>query len=146
MITAISLVAYEAFILACRNGLYTAPMARKSNEVARYLLVQVIGIFFVLIGLFGLVLPILNGIIPLAIGAMLIAMYNPSLHGYIHKLVERLPWLEDVFEQIEKFLERIFGPGPDGTPPIRSGFPNYQRRHAEEAEKATTEGSETSDL
>lgn len=145
MIAVMPPAAHEAFILACRNGLYTDAMARKPEQVARYLLVQTIGIFFVIVGFFGLVLPILNGLIPLAIGAMLIAMYNPSLHQYIHKLVERLPWLEDIFEQVEEFLEKVFGPGPDGTPPIRNGFPHYQRRQAEK-EKATTEGSQAEDL
>lgn len=106
-------------------------MEKKSVRLARYFLVQMLGALCIVIGIVGLVLPVLQGILFLCIGAMLIAMYNPSLHRFIHRVVEEFPFLESVFEKTEVFLEKFFGASPDGSPPIRSGFPKYKERHHE---------------
>lgn len=108
-------------------------MEDKKVQLARYLLVQFIGLFFIILGILGLFLPILQGILFLCVGAVLIAMYNPPLHRHIHALVDKFPWLEDVFEKIEIFIERFFGPAPDGKN-IRSGFPHH-RAQSQQAEK-----------
>lgn len=121
-------------------------MKRRTAQFARYLFVQIIGVLCIVVGVAGLLLPILNGVFPLAIGVILVAMYNPPMHRHIHAIVRRFPWLEGVLEKTEELFERVFGPSPDGVPPIRNGYPGYQRRQALAVDKATTEGSETNDL
>lgn len=45
--------------------------------------ISVLGIFFVLLGILGLVMPFLQGFFFLAIGLILISIYSPSLRGWI---------------------------------------------------------------
>ena len=94
---------------------------RDGFNIFRRLLAQALGVVLVVLGIIGIPTPIINGIIPLAIGLTLLAMYNPPLHRYVHALVRRFPKLAGAFEKVEMFFERIFGPSPNGIT-IRSGF------------------------
>lgn len=62
-----------------------------------------LGISFLLLGLAGLVLPVLQGILFLMIGALLLAPYVPVFQRLID-------WGERRYPQLTRYLERLRGP------------------------------------
>lgn len=66
-----------------------------------------LGCSFVVLGLAGLVLPILQGILFLLIGAVLLAPYVPVFQRLID-------WGERRYPQLTRYLERLRGPPRGG--------------------------------
>lgn len=72
-------------------------------------MVLTIGIIFVILGLFGLVLPFLQGILFLFIGFFLISFSFPKIRLWIEKYTEKYPHLFLVIKKIEKWITEIIG-------------------------------------
>ncbi|WP_423822666.1 hypothetical protein V5738_01680 [Salinisphaera sp. SPP-AMP-43] len=53
------------------------------------------GVFFFLLGLAGLVLPILQGILFLIVSAILLAPYSLWVQKQLARLEEKFPWLSE---------------------------------------------------
>lgn len=71
--------------------------------------VLTIGSIFLILGLFGLVLPFLQGIIFLAIGLILLSFYSPKIRSQIEKHTQKYPHLFLAVKKIEAFLAKIIG-------------------------------------
>lgn len=80
-------------------------MDKKTKKV----LILTAGITFIILGLFGLVLPFLQGILFLAIGLTLLIFYFPEIRPYIHKHTTKYPSLHAKIEKIEEWLKKIIG-------------------------------------
>ncbi len=68
----------------------------------RKLLFNMAGWFFILLGILGLFLPVLQGILFLLIGLFLLAKENPWAGKMFNKLKERYPKAYKHFEQFKK--------------------------------------------
>ena len=80
-------------------------MKKKVKKV----LVLIIGIIFIILGLFGLVLPFLQGIIFLAIGFFLLSFYFPKIRLWINKHTEKYPYLSKKIKKVEVWMTKIIG-------------------------------------
>ncbi|KKQ04227.1 MAG: hypothetical protein US18_C0002G0006 [Parcubacteria group bacterium GW2011_GWB1_36_5] len=68
-----------------------------------------IGIIFIILGLFGLVLPFLQGFIFLAIGFFLISFYFPKVYLWIEKHTEKYPSLSIKIKKVEAWIRKFIG-------------------------------------
>ena len=76
---------------------------------AKKILVLTIGIIFIIVGVFGLVLPFLQGIIFLAIGLILVSLCFPRARFWINKHAQRYSRLFSVINKIETWLIKFIG-------------------------------------
>ncbi len=65
--------------------------------------------FFLLLGLAGLVLPILQGWLFLAISALLFSMYSPRLRAYVDSHTVKYPKLHALVGKANDWVIKIFG-------------------------------------
>lgn len=68
-----------------------------------------LGLFFLILGIAGLVLPILNGLIFLILGLILISFTNPKVEYELRKFVRRNATLERLYDKLDEFLSKLFG-------------------------------------
>lgn len=83
-------------------------MKRLKKELKRLIVLSLATVFLVL-GLLGLVLPVLQGWLFLAISALLFSMYSPALRQWMDKHTVRYPWLHKVVVKAQHWTERVFG-------------------------------------
>lgn len=72
---------------------------------------QTLGLLFIMLGVAGLILPILNGTIFLLAGLFLLSVYSPWAKKQLDRIGSLHPKLGHVVIRVERFLGRIFGPG-----------------------------------
>ena len=82
---------------------------KRLKKEAKRVLVLTLATAFLLLGLAGLVLPVLQGWLFLAISALLFSMYSPSLRAWLARRTEPYPWLHKVVDRAEGWTTRIFG-------------------------------------
>ncbi len=68
-----------------------------------------LGVAFLLLGLAGLVLPILQGWLFLIIGLLLLSAYSPSLRAWIEKHTVKYPKVHHWVGRADHWIERIIG-------------------------------------
>ncbi len=78
------------------------------KQVKRALVVTV-GIIFIILGFFGLVLPVLQGILFLAIGLILLSLCSPTLRSWVDKHAARYPKLLNVIQKFETWITKFVG-------------------------------------
>ncbi len=64
---------------------------------------------FLLLGLAGLVLPILQGWLFLAISAILFSMYSPSLRAWIERRTVKYPRIHTFVGKAQDWTTKVFG-------------------------------------
>lgn len=83
-------------------------MKRIKKELKR-ILVLTLATAFLLLGLAGLVLPVLQGWLFLAISAILFSMYSPSMRAWMDKHTVRYPKLHRVISKAQDWTTKVFG-------------------------------------
>jgi uncharacterized membrane protein YbaN (DUF454 family) len=73
------------------------------------IVVITLGVIFILLGLAGLVLPILQGWLFLAIGALLLSIYSPTLRGWMNTHTVKYPKIHKFVGRAQSWVERVFG-------------------------------------
>lgn len=73
------------------------------------ILLLMIGIFFVILGFIGLVLPFLQGILFLFIGFLLISMCFPKIRLWMNRHTERYPHLHSALRKTEIWIINFIG-------------------------------------
>jgi uncharacterized protein len=68
-----------------------------------------LGIFFLLLGLVGLALPVLQGWLFIVIGLLLLSMYSPRLRGWIHDHTVKYPKIHQFVDKAESWVVRVIG-------------------------------------
>ena len=85
------------------------------------ILVLAVGWMFILLGVAGLFLPVLQGILFLFIGLIILSTEYVWAHHLLHRLRERFPGLakhaDHAKERAHAWLHRISGRSPDGNAP-----------------------------
>lgn len=82
---------------------------RIMQRKAKRALVLIVGIGFIILGIFGLVLPFLQGIIFLAIGVVLVSLCFPEIRLWINKHTERYPHLFSIINKVEIWIAKFIG-------------------------------------
>jgi uncharacterized membrane protein YbaN (DUF454 family) len=76
---------------------------------AKRILIIGVGIFFILLGLMGLVTPFLQGFLFLFIGLFLLSFTSPKIRFWIDKHTVKYPHLFELTKKIEKWMTKIIG-------------------------------------
>ncbi len=79
------------------------------HKELKRILVQTVGIIFVVLGLLGLALPFLQGILFLAIGLILLSIASPKTRSWIASRTRRYPKFHAVVQKTEKWMTGIIG-------------------------------------
>ena len=80
-------------------------MARHIKRIS----IQAIGFALILLGIAGLVLPVLNGIIFIVAGLFLLSMYSPRAKVVINLIGNQHPKAEVLVKKIEVFMHKYLG-------------------------------------
>ncbi|MFA6300956.1 MAG: PGPGW domain-containing protein [Candidatus Paceibacterota bacterium] len=73
------------------------------------IIIFTVGIFFIILGLLGLVLPFLQGILFLIIGIFLLSFSFPKFRNWIQNKAEKSSSSLKIIKKIEKWIEIILG-------------------------------------
>ncbi|MBU0999014.1 hypothetical protein KKG24_01760 [Patescibacteria group bacterium] len=79
------------------------------QKQAKKVLILTAGIIFIILGILGLFLPILQGIIFLAIGFFLVSFYFPGIRPWVNEHLKKYPGLFARIEKIEAWMKKIIG-------------------------------------
>jgi uncharacterized membrane protein YbaN (DUF454 family) len=83
------------------------------KTIAKRVLVQMVGWAFILVGIAGLFLPVLQGVLFLLIGLMILSTEYVWAHHLLRKIRERFPRLSDKVDQAaqkaSEWLRRMAG-------------------------------------
>lgn len=83
-------------------------MAMLKKKLKKFLVLTLASIFFVL-GLAGLVLPVLQGWLFLAISALLFSMYSPRIRHWMDTHTVKYPKLHRVISRAQHWTTKVFG-------------------------------------
>ena len=72
--------------------------------------VMACGIFFILLGLVGLVLPFLQGLFFIAIGLLILSLYSPKIRAFMKAHTVHYPRLHEMVEKVDAWLIKTIGP------------------------------------
>jgi uncharacterized membrane protein YbaN (DUF454 family) len=84
-------------------------MSNRIRKQLKRFLVITLGVLSIIIGLAGLVLPILQGWLFLAIGILLLSMYSPGLRRWLYRHTSKFPKLHAVVVKMEAWTTRVIG-------------------------------------
>ena len=79
----------------------------KMHKELKRILVLTAGVIFLILGIFGLALPFLQGILFLAIGLILISIASSKARKWIESYTRRYPKLHALVEKTEKWITNI---------------------------------------
>lgn len=79
------------------------------QKEAKRIFVLTIGVVFIILGLFGLILPLLQGIIFLAIGLILISLCSQKFRLWVNKHTQPYPQLFSVIKKMETWIAKFIG-------------------------------------
>lgn len=80
-------------------------MARHIKRIG----IQALGFAFILLGVAGLVLPILNGTIFLLAGLVLLSVYSERAKAILHKIGRQHPQAERAVIKVERWVHKVVG-------------------------------------
>lgn len=83
-------------------------MTRLKKQLKKYFIIT-LGVLSILVGLAGLVLPVLQGWFFLALGALLLSMYSPGLRAWMYKHTSKFPRLHAWVLKAEQWTVDVFG-------------------------------------
>ena len=79
---------------------------------ARKILHIVLGTFIIILGLAGLVLPILNGVVFLIIGFIIISFESKYVEKKLRNLAKKNTTLHALYRKLEGMIRKLFGKDP----------------------------------
>lgn len=74
-------------------------MSMESKSRLRRAAIYIAGWFFILLGILGLVLPILQGILFILVGLFLLSSVSPRAERLLHRIRERFPRISKTFDE-----------------------------------------------
>lgn len=75
---------------------------------AKKLLHVILGILLILLGITGLVLPVLNGTLLLLLGFILLSFESPYVEQHLRKLAEKNRLTKEWHEKLTTFMKKHF--------------------------------------
>lgn len=83
-------------------------MAQIKRQLKKVIVLTLASLFFIL-GLAGLILPVLQGWLFLSISALLFSMYSPRMRAWIDRHTVKYPKLHAFVGRANSWVERVFG-------------------------------------
>ena len=65
-------------------------------------------IIFIIVGIFGLFLPLIQGVVTIIAGLFLLTLVSPKFDESVRRKLRFLPTLQDKFDKIEKAFKKLF--------------------------------------
>ncbi|MDB5225389.1 MAG: hypothetical protein JWL87_341 [Candidatus Adlerbacteria bacterium] len=84
-------------------------MKSKIKKKLKRVFIVTLGVLFIIVGLLGLVLPLLQGWFFLAIGGLLLSMYSPGIRTWMDRHTIKYPKLHAFVQRAHTWTERVFG-------------------------------------
>jgi uncharacterized membrane protein YbaN (DUF454 family) len=75
----------------------------------RHTVIILVALFLILVGIVGLILPLLPGILFIVVGLLLLSAYNPRFEFWLHEQTKKYPPLHKMALELQAFIERIIG-------------------------------------
>lgn len=72
-------------------------------------LILITGILFIVLGLIGLVLPLVPQVLFFAIGLILLSLISPRVRDFLDTHTTRFPRIHKVIREVEEWVVRIVG-------------------------------------
>ena len=79
------------------------------HQPFKHAAIILIAIILVIVGVAGLVLPLLPGVLFIVVGLLLLSAYNPRFEFWIHEQTKKYPPLHRMALDLQAFIERIIG-------------------------------------
>lgn len=76
---------------------------------AKRISIQTIGFFFLLLGIAGIILPVLNGIFFLIAGLLLLSLYSPWAKDILNRVGKTHPKAEKIVAKIDGWIRKYVG-------------------------------------
>ena len=67
-----------------------------------------LGLILILIGILGLILPVLNGTVFLVLGFILLSFEIPYIEKKLFLITNKYPWSHSLYTKLDKFLRKLF--------------------------------------
>jgi uncharacterized protein len=80
-------------------------MARHIKRIS----IQAVGFALLLLGVAGLILPILNGTVFLLAGLVLLSVYSERAKRILHKIGKQHPQAEKTVQKVERWVLKVVG-------------------------------------
>lgn len=72
-------------------------------------IVFIVALFFLVLGLIGLVVPLMPQVIFLAIGLLLISMLSPSVRAWMDKHTVKYPKIHNLIIKVDAWIKGVIG-------------------------------------
>lgn len=69
----------------------------------------IVGVFFILVGIAGLFLPVIQGILSIIIGVLFLSMWSPRIRTWLDERTVHYPKLHPVIKRAEAWIEKFMG-------------------------------------
>ncbi len=79
------------------------------RATAKRFVILTVAVFFLCLGLAGLILPVIPGIICMAVSLVLLSLISPSIRVFLHKHTSKYPKLHQQVMKLEGKLSRWIG-------------------------------------
>ena len=83
-------------------------MAKLKRKLKKVIVLSV-ATFFLLVGLLGLALPVLQGWFFLGLSVILYSMYSPKLRLWIHEHAVKYPRIHPYIHRAQEWTAKVFG-------------------------------------
>lgn len=67
-----------------------------------------LGFLFILIGITGILLPLINGLLFILAGLLILSIDSPKLENFLDNLVNKNLHLEKMYRKVKLFIKKIF--------------------------------------
>jgi len=71
--------------------------------------IQTLGFFCLLLGVAGIILPVLNGTIFLLAGLILLSVYSPRAKHWLNRIGDQHPKAQQIVRKLEGMVHRVVG-------------------------------------
>jgi uncharacterized membrane protein YbaN (DUF454 family) len=86
---------------------------QRAQRVMKKALIQILAVFFLIIGLIGLALPFLQGFLFLAIGLILLSITSPRVREWSQRHTIKYPRFHKIEQKVVAWVTKVIGPIED---------------------------------
>ena len=88
------------------NSEYTALMVPVSR--LKKTLHMILAVFFIALGILGLVLPIINGVVFLLIGFILLSFESPYIEEHLRRIAKKNKHIDNWYNKLDVWMRKLF--------------------------------------
>ena len=84
-------------------------MGSNMRGFIKHTVIIFLAIVLIIVGLAGLILPVLPGVVFILVGLLLLSAYNPRFEYWLHEQTKKYPPVHKMALDLQAFIERIIG-------------------------------------